>query len=529
MNVQTNKLNRNTLGRTAALALTAALGVTAQAFNQYQIVDLGTLTGGSWSRATGVNDKGHVVGVADNSQGHWRGFFWNGSTKTTINPDSAGDNGAGQQAMDSSCMGLNNEDVVVGYRDRYYSLHSESKDRAFKWDTTNGTITNISNFAADFAFNSRAYDINEFGTVTGHATGKNGSTAWQPFRYTTNSGTVWTGSLTGSNQDNCYSFGINESAQIAGYGENALNEYIAYRFVFPNFIQLGKFPNPLIFEPPFETFGADLNDAGTVVGYYKVDFNTYRAFKKTSSGDYEGLGLLPGSDQADDSAIAAAINNNGDVVGDCEVGNALHRAFLYLNNGRSMLDLNTVIPANSGWTLEFATDISDKGHIVGYGKKNGAQRAFLLKPTVIITGTISLQDWMPSLAGRQVAIQVIDAATNSYDETNIVTLNAAGQYSFETTRTGMKYLKVAHSHWLIKHSPTMNFTSNFSNVNFSLVNGDIDSDNEVGIGDYAMLSAAYNTVPGDLAWLPNADLSGDQSCDIGDYAILSNNYGMNGD
>ena len=194
-----------------------------------------------------------------------------------------------------------------------------------------------------------------------------------------------------------------------------------------------------------------------------------------------------------------------------------------------MIDLNTMIPANSGWTLEFATDISDKGHIVGYGMKNGVTKAFLLRPTVIVSGTISLQDWTQSLAGRQVAIQVIDAATNSYDETNIVTLNAAGQYSFQTTRTGMKYLKVAHSHWLIKQSPTMNFTSNFSNVNFSLVNGDIDSDNEVGIGDYAMLSAAYNTVPGDLAWLPNADLNGDDAVDIGDYAILSANYGMNGD
>ena len=68
-----------------------------------------------------------------------------------------------------------------------------------------------------------------------------------------------------------------------------------------------------------------------------------------------------------------------------------------------------------------------------------------------------------------------------------------------------------------------------SGVNGTLTNGDIDADNEVGIGDYSILSGAYNAGPGDLEWNANADLNGDESVDIADYAILSANYGRMGD
>ena len=47
-----------------------------------------------------------------------------------------------------------------------------------------------------------------------------------------------------------------------------------------------------------------------------------------------------------------------------------------------MKDLNTLIPANSGWVLTEARAINSSGQIVGNGIKDGEQRAFLLKPVV---------------------------------------------------------------------------------------------------------------------------------------------------
>ncbi|MBX7135426.1 MAG: hypothetical protein K1X67_22385 [Fimbriimonadaceae bacterium] len=68
-----------------------------------------------------------------------------------------------------------------------------------------------------------------------------------------------------------------------------------------------------------------------------------------------------------------------------------------------------------------------------------------------------------------------------------------------------------------------------TSLDFSLTNGDVDGDNEVGIGDYAQLSYAYGSGPGDLNYIEEADLNGDESVDIADYAILSANYGEVGD
>ena len=54
------------------------------------------------------------------------------------------------------------------------------------------------------------------------------------------------------------------------------------------------------------------------------------------------------------------------------------RAFLY--HGGALYDLNSLIPAGSGWTLSLAIGINDAGQIAGAGFHNGQQRAFLLTP-----------------------------------------------------------------------------------------------------------------------------------------------------
>ena len=46
-----------------------------------------------------------------------------------------------------------------------------------------------------------------------------------------------------------------------------------------------------------------------------------------------------------------------------------------------MSDLNNDISSGSGWTLDEATGINDKGQIVGYGTNpSGQSEAFLLTP-----------------------------------------------------------------------------------------------------------------------------------------------------
>jgi probable HAF family extracellular repeat protein len=46
----------------------------------------------------------------------------------------------------------------------------------------------------------------------------------------------------------------------------------------------------------------------------------------------------------------------------------------------NLIDLQTQIPADSGWQLWDATGVNSAGQIVGFGSYNGAERAFLLTP-----------------------------------------------------------------------------------------------------------------------------------------------------
>jgi len=45
-----------------------------------------------------------------------------------------------------------------------------------------------------------------------------------------------------------------------------------------------------------------------------------------------------------------------------------------------IFDLNSLIPADSGWELLLASAINDAGQIVGAGLFNGKTHAFLLTP-----------------------------------------------------------------------------------------------------------------------------------------------------
>jgi probable HAF family extracellular repeat protein len=73
---------------------------------------------------------------------------------------------------------------------------------------------------------------------------------------------------------------------------------------------------------------------------------------------------------------ALGINNSGEIVGESHLNGGTPHAFLYANG--SMQDLNNLIPAGSGWDLEWASSINDRGQIVGWGTINGETHAFLL-------------------------------------------------------------------------------------------------------------------------------------------------------
>lgn len=92
--------------------------------------------------------------------------------------------------------------------------------------------------------------------------------------------------------------------------------------------------------------------------------------------DHDGtmteLGSLGGYESG-----ATAVNDKGQVVGWSYVaGNDRVDDFLY-SNGK-MVDLSTLIPANTGLTLGEAVGINDHGQIAAYGTTQGGEEVALL-------------------------------------------------------------------------------------------------------------------------------------------------------
>jgi hypothetical protein len=74
-----------------------------------------------------------------------------------------------------------------------------------------------------------------------------------------------------------------------------------------------------------------------------------------------------------------AMNNCDFVVGGYGPNSDKYRAFLW-NVTAGLQDLNSLIPRDSGWKLESATAINDRGEIVGRGDFHHEGRGFLLIP-----------------------------------------------------------------------------------------------------------------------------------------------------
>jgi probable HAF family extracellular repeat protein len=120
-----------------------------------------------------------------------------------------------------------------------------------------------------------------------------------------------------------------------------------------------------------------INDRGAVVGYsYTANDAATHAFVYRQ-GRMTDLGTLGGRD-----SIAAAINDKGAVVGASLTSTGALHGFIDLR-GR-MVDLNSLIPAESGFVITNAEDINDRGQIVAQGHETSsptAHLALLLNPT----------------------------------------------------------------------------------------------------------------------------------------------------
>ena len=210
---------------------------------------------------------------------------------------------------------------------------------------------------------SYASGINDSGQVVGTEGG-------QAFLY--NKGSVQNlGTFGGAKSDAC---GINSNGQVVGDAWTSGGYDHAFLYSGGSIQDLGTLPSGT------DSSAAAINNLGQIVGTADTGGGYGHAFLY-SGGSMQDLGTLLAGRQSE----ALGINNSGQVVGyayagEDVYGDPISHAFLYNGSG-PIEDLNSLIIATSGWTLEEATGINDSGQICGYGiDPSGNTDAFLLTP-----------------------------------------------------------------------------------------------------------------------------------------------------
>jgi hypothetical protein len=210
-----------------------------------------------------------------------------------------------------------------------------------------------------------------------------------------------------------------------------------------------------------------------------------------------------------------------------------------------MLDLRDVLVAEgcgsqlSGWTtLDTAYSVTTAPGgatiIVGVGRPNGGTQGFIatINSRQTISGTINLQDY-GAAAGTHVPVEIRNVGSTVPIDSQVVTLDAGGNFSFDThiiIPPGNYDIAAKGSHWLRRTltSQPLGYTG-LSGLSFSLINGDVNGDNHITLGDFGQLRAAFGSSSGSGNWNPNADLNGDGVVSLADFGILRRNFGQDGD
>lgn len=145
-----------------------------------------------------------------------------------------------------------------------------------------------------------------------------------------------------------------------------------------------------------------------------------------------------------------------------------------------------------------------------------------------IFGYVELGDFAGDTSTVRVRVEIRPLGSNTPVDVHDTFLDAYGMFSIETWGRGEFDVAVKASHWLRqKHSYVWLWDEVW--IPFSLVNGDIDGDNEVTLFDFGELVVAFGSMPGDSNWSQEADLDGDQEVTLFDFGILVRNFGLIGD
>lgn len=145
----------------------------------------------------------------------------------------------------------------------------------------------------------------------------------------------------------------------------------------------------------------------------------------------------------------------------------------------------------------------------------------MLNGSATISGRIDLQNWA-GISSTSVNIEIYQNGSLVQTISNVL-VAPNGNYAVTVNRSGEVQLRFVSPGFLARRTGNLTLGFTTVGVNPSLINGDVDGDNEVTLVDFGMLAANFATEG------PVGDLDGDGEVNLFDYGIVSANFGLVGD
>jgi uncharacterized membrane protein len=386
----------------------AALASSPSSQLRYAIIDLGTLSGERSSAAFAISESGYIAGRTSTHAASWRNRV---ITDLGAPP-------AGSDIIDA--LGVNNRGEFVGFALNF----TTEIELPYFWPrgAPPQALPTLGVVDGD------ASGINDLGEIAGYAspTPVRDPSDLLGFPYQRHA-TVWNqgvikdlGTLGGPSSRADVTHPINNHGDVVGTADvdTTVNPVIGFYRVHAALWTQTTEPHPVVTDlgtlarQPDKSisFGEGINELGQVVGTSFTDVNDTCFGGPAEWGFLWEHGVMRGLPPlaGDCDAFAVSLNNRGQVVGTSfgvsATGEFMRHLVIWIND--QAIDLTTLIPASSGWTLLSVSGINDGGEIVGRGiNPEGNLRAFLLRPQLGATGSEAASSASPSSRAR-VASQI---------------------------------------------------------------------------------------------------------------------------
>ena len=141
----------------------------------------------------------------------------------------------------------------------------------------------------------------------------------------------------------------------------------------------------------------------------------------------------------------------------------------------------------------------------------------------LVSGRVTLREWMAPLTGVPVTIEFLDAGLNLVD-TKVTSLDDNGRYTVSTPQSGSTFVRVVSPHFLAKRAGPYSLSGTpATGVDVTLLNGDPDGSGEVDAADIDLVIADFGSAE------PLTDMDGSGEVDAADIDIVIANFGSTGD